>query len=361
MQPIIAELRRAQHHAQGRAGSGWSRGSVRPACPSLSLSFLLLVFLFFVPETLLSSPSQSRLPVPAAFSWLSLPRYSLLFPLSPSSVHPPSTPLPGFPFPSRIPAQPDLPRRPFSCPALAPVFPCPVFLFAPQPRGSGCRRIKARGPEPGAARSLQESPHGAGGSRRIPPCRSDASPDSAGAAAFPARRRERPPLSAAPCPPSVPLPLAAPGPGQRGWGGTSTLLGAAPPFLLQQNPFLRAWTCGKGLEEALRCCPGQSDSFCAFFRGQEKGVKTRGSDAFWGIPRSPGEGAPLRCRSGTARASHRVGGNTWIRAWVRGASLKGGAEGRIFVPGSSSRTGPCWLPCPRWAESSDLGRMGCQF
>ncbi|XP_030826493.1 laforin-like isoform X2 [Camarhynchus parvulus] len=23
--------------------------------------------------------------------------------------------------------------------------------------------------------------------------------------------------------------------------------------------------------------------------------------------------------------------------------------------------GPRWLPCPRWAESSDLGRMGCQL
>ncbi|XP_050826463.1 uncharacterized protein LOC115484799 isoform X3 [Serinus canaria] len=49
-----------------------------------------------------------------------------------------------------------------------------------------------------------------------------------------------------------------------------------------------------GLKEALRCCPGQLDSFCAFFGGEEKGVKTRGSDAIWGTPRSLGERATLR-------------------------------------------------------------------
>ncbi|XP_054374262.1 uncharacterized protein LOC118701102 isoform X1 [Molothrus ater] len=128
-------------------------------------------------------PPQTRLlPV------LSLARYSLLFPLSPSSAQPPCTLVPGFPFPSRFPAQPELPRRPFSCPALAPLFPCPLSFFAPQPRGSGCRRIKPRGPEPGAPGPLQESPRGAGGSRRIPPCRSSSPADSAGAAALPASR-----------------------------------------------------------------------------------------------------------------------------------------------------------------------------
>ncbi|XP_054144009.1 uncharacterized protein LOC128944671 [Melozone crissalis] len=245
-----------------------------------------------------------------------------------------------------------------SCLPVPPFLLCPAAagLGVPENKGprAGARRPSALAGVPARGRRLSADPP-------VPvkrPARQRRSCGFPGMAprAAPTRCRAVPAVCAAPS--------RCPWPGAARLGRNLNPSGAAPPFLVAAESLSAGMDVWKGLggsQAALRCCPGQSDSFCAFFRGQEKGVKTRGSDAFWGIPRSPGEGAPLRCRSGTARASHRVGGNTWIRAWIRGASLKGGAEGRIFVPGSSSRKGPCWLPRPRWAESSDLGRMGCQF
>lgn len=283
--------------------------------PRLSLSLALLPS----PRSLSPTPSPS---CPVSSPLLpSVPPVSLL---CPPSLYPP----PGLSLPVALSCTARPPSPPFLMPCSPSSLPVPPFPLCPaKERGSGCRRIKARGPEPGAARPLQESPHGAGGSRRIPRCRSDAPPDSAGAAAFPARRRERPPLGAAPCPPSVPLPLAAPGPGQRGWGGTSTLLGAAPPFLLQQNPFLRGWTRAKGLEEAPRCCPGRSDSLCAFLGAQGKGMKTRGSDAL-GAPRGPQEREP---HCGAGAGGGRARGVTLGAVPRRDPKLPPNSQGRVGV------------------------------
>ncbi|CAN8176995.1 unnamed protein product [Coccothraustes coccothraustes] len=193
VEPIIAECSRTAECHRTEPGSAersipaGARGAAGalggfPACPSLSPSFLLPGFAFSRSLSPISrSPHQSFLscPYPATpFCSPSRPPLSTL----------PLLPLPAFPFPSRFPPQPDLPACPFSSPAIAALFPCPLSFFPPRPRGSGCRRIKPRGPEPGAPRPLQQSPHGAGGSRRLPPCRTNPPPDAAGPAAFPTSR-----------------------------------------------------------------------------------------------------------------------------------------------------------------------------
>ena len=98
------------------------------------LCFLLSVFLFFPPQTLPSSPPK---PDPPFF--LSYP-----YPVRPSIPHPVSpVPLPPTrPFPSR-PAS-------LRSPSLLSLLCVPCPCVPPQPRGSGCRIIKAREPGAGA-------------------------------------------------------------------------------------------------------------------------------------------------------------------------------------------------------------------
>ncbi|XP_050826462.1 uncharacterized protein LOC115484799 isoform X2 [Serinus canaria] len=98
-----------------------------------------------------------------------------------------------------------------------------------------------------------------------------------------------------------------------------------------------------GLKEALRCCPGQLDSFCAFFGGEEKGVKTRGSDAIWGTPRSLGERATLRWGSRLSITSQADEYSAWkllcpvsLRAWPVTPSERGG---QLHNPGAAGRGG----------------------
>ncbi|RLV91675.1 hypothetical protein DV515_00014035, partial [Chloebia gouldiae] len=101
--------------------------------------------------------------------------------------------------------------------------------------------------------------------------------------------------------------------------------GLPPAFLLRQSPFGGGRTCGKGWKGVLGCCPGRLDSSRAFLGGQEKGVKTRGSDVNWGTPRSLGEGGTLRW-----------GGSGWV---ANGGVLAGcrPAEGPKAAPKFTGR------------------------
>ncbi|XP_072781287.1 uncharacterized protein [Taeniopygia guttata] len=141
----------------------------QPPLPSHPLPFL--PSLHFAPlNPLLLFPQTP--PPPPLLPLLSLPRCSVLFPLSPSSVHRPSSSPAGLSLPRPLSSAARPPSPPFPCP-LSLLSSRRPSLLSPAAAGLGARRIKPRGPEPGAPRPLRESPHGAGGSRRIPPRRSD--------------------------------------------------------------------------------------------------------------------------------------------------------------------------------------------
>nr|XP_041568279.1 vegetative cell wall protein gp1-like [Taeniopygia guttata] len=170
--PLSAPLS-SSPHSSSFSLSRISHSPQSSSVPSLSRypSFLFPVFLFFDPQTVPSSPSQTRPPTALTPS-CPCPATPFYSPSLPPLSTVPLPSLPAFSFPSRFPPQPDLPptlpHAPLSL--LSSCRPFPSF-----PRSRGARGAENKAPRAGARRppALAGVPARGRSSRRIPPRRSD--------------------------------------------------------------------------------------------------------------------------------------------------------------------------------------------